>query len=213
MMNVLLLADLHGQLGKMDAFLDLKPDFVIIAGDLTQFGPCDLVGKIGSFIDVPCFVVPGNCDPREICDAIERSECVNLHGAAFTIGNVSMAGIGGSNPTPFETPFELQEEEIEQLITRATALMDRNVYNVLISHAPPHGVLDLAGENHVGSTSVRNHLKEFDLVCCAHMHEHKGVVEVDGVKIVNPGPASEGNCAMLTFGDEPGEITIELLTV
>ncbi|WP_067051860.1 metallophosphoesterase family protein [Methanofollis ethanolicus] len=213
MMDVLLLADLHGQLGKLESFMALQPDFVIIAGDLTQFGPCDMVNKMTSLIDVPCFAVPGNCDPCDICDALEHSDCVNLHGATFSLGKISMAGVGGSNPTPFETPFELKEEEIERLIKQATAHMDRNVHNVLVSHVPPHGVFDLAGEDHVGSTSVRNHIKEFDLVCCAHMHENKGVTEVDGVTIVNPGPASEGNCALIHFGDEPKAIEIELLTV
>ena len=41
MTRVLLLADLHGRYGKMDAFLSLDPDLVIISGDLTQFGPCE----------------------------------------------------------------------------------------------------------------------------------------------------------------------------
>lgn len=213
MIDVLLLADLHGQLGKMEAFLDLQPDIVIIAGDLTQFGPCDMVRKMSALIDVPCFAVPGNCDPCDICDALEHSDCVNLHGSSFSIGKVSLAGIGGSNPTPFDTPFELQEPEIERLIVRAISHMDKNVHNVLISHAPPYGVLDLAGEEHVGSTSVKNHMNEFDLVCCAHMHEQRGVEEVDGVKVVNPGPASEGYCAMIHFGDEPKAIGIELLRV
>ncbi|TAJ43822.1 metallophosphoesterase family protein [Methanofollis fontis] len=213
MMDVLLLADLHGNLGKLESFMDLQPDFVIIAGDLTQFGPCEMVKTLNSLIDVPCFAVPGNCDPCDICNAIDHSDFVNLHGSAFTLGKISMVGIGGSNPTPFGTPFELPEEEIDRMLQKAIAHMDRNIHNVLVTHAPPYGALDLAGDTHVGSTSVRNHIKAFDLVCCAHMHEHRGVEELDGVRIVNPGPASEGNCAMIHFGDEPGDFTIELLTL
>jgi Icc-related predicted phosphoesterase len=56
-------------------------------------------------------------------------------------------------------------------------------------------------------------VKAFDLVCCAHIHEQRGVAELDGVKIVNPGMASDGNCALLHFGDSAKEIGIELLTV
>jgi len=56
-------------------------------------------------------------------------------------------------------------------------------------------------------------MKSFDLVCCAHIHESRGIVESDGVKIVNPGPAMDGNCAMLHFGNDARDIRIELLTV
>jgi hypothetical protein len=56
-------------------------------------------------------------------------------------------------------------------------------------------------------------MTSFDLVCCAHVHEQRGIVEEEGVKIVNPGPASMGNCAMIHFGDESKQIKIELLTV
>ena len=60
----------------MDSFLALDPDLVIIAGDITQFGPCEDALNLLSRIEVPCFVVPGNCDPREILDSLEESEAV-----------------------------------------------------------------------------------------------------------------------------------------
>jgi len=41
----------------------------------------------------------------------------------------------------------------------------------------------------------------------------KCVKEVDGTIVVNPGPAFEGKCALITLGDEPKEIRVELLTV
>jgi Icc-related predicted phosphoesterase len=66
---------------------------------------------------------------------------------------------------------------------------------------------------HVGSQSIRKHMKSFDLVCCAHIHEQRGVMDIDGVKIVNPGPAMDGHCAMLHFGNEARDIKVELLTV
>jgi Icc-related predicted phosphoesterase len=56
-------------------------------------------------------------------------------------------------------------------------------------------------------------MKIFDLVCCAHIHEQRGVVDVDGTKVVNPGAAMMGYCAMLHFGNEPKDIRVELLTV
>jgi Icc-related predicted phosphoesterase len=213
MTRVLLLADLHGEYGKLDSFLALDPDLVIIAGDITQFGPCEDALDLLARIEVPCFVVPGNCDPREILDSLEESDAVSLHGSTLSLGNITLTGIGGSNRTPFGTPFELPEEEIEALLSGATERMEKNVHNILVCHAPPHGTLDRIGNARVGSTALRKHLKSFDLVCCAHIHEARGITEEDGVMVVNPGPASEGNCALITLGDESRDIRIELLTV
>ena len=213
MTRVLLLADLHGQYGKLDSFLALEPDLVIIAGDITQFGPCEEAVELLERIEVPCFAVPGNCDPREILDSLEESNAVSLHGSTLTLGKLSLTGIGGSNRTPFGTPHELSEEEIDALITGATGRMEPNVHNILVCHAPPHGTLDRVGDARVGSTALRKHLRKFDLVCCAHIHEAKGILEEDGVMVVNPGPASEGNCALITLGDEARDIRVELLTV
>jgi Icc-related predicted phosphoesterase len=213
MMDVLLIADLHGQFGKLESFLEIRADAMIIAGDITNFGPLDPVDALFSRIDVPSFAVPGNCDPREIIDVIEHSDGVNLHGSRLSLGKVTLAGIGGSNPTPFSTPFELKEEEIDQILTQVISTMERSIHNVLVSHAPPKGVLDLVGEDNVGSESVRNHMKDFDLVCCGHVHEQRGVADVDGVKVVNPGPASDGYCALIHLGDEAKDIKVELLQV
>jgi Icc-related predicted phosphoesterase len=213
MTRVLLLADFHGQYGKLDSFLALEPDLVIISGDITQFGPSEDAVEVLSRIDVPCFAIPGNCDPEDLVDSLEESDAVCLHGITFTLGKITLTGIGGSNPTPFGTPCELSEEEIGALLEGATERMEKNTHNILVCHAPPHGTLDRIGDARVGSTALRKQMKRFDLVCCAHIHEAKGVMEEDGVKVVNPGPASEGHCALITLGDESRDIRIELLTV
>jgi Icc-related predicted phosphoesterase len=213
MMDALLLADLHGEFGKIDSFLDLNPEVVFISGDITNMGPVDSVDSLLTRIDVPCFAVPGNCDPREILDALEHSDCVCLHGSQINLGRISLVGVGGSNPTPFGTPFELTDKQIDDLLHAAIGKMEKTTHNVLISHVPPRGALDLVNGEHIGSASVRRHLKSFDLVCCAHIHEQRGVAELDGVKIVNPGVAAMGNCAMIHFGNEAKDINVELLTV
>jgi Icc-related predicted phosphoesterase len=213
MKSALLLADLHGDYKKLDLFLDLNPDAVFLAGDLTDMGPPEAAEELLARIDVPAFAVPGNCDPPEMVEFLECSDWVCVHGSCFCLGRVSILGIGGSNPTPFSTPFELEEDRIEVLLSGALARRENAMHNVLISHAPPLGLLDRAGENHVGSLAVRRHLPSFDLVCCGHIHEDRGVEEVDGTKVVNPGMAAKGECALIRFGDVAKEIGIELLTV
>ena len=213
MKDVLLIADLHGQFGKIDSFLELNPEAVFIAGDITNMGPADTIDDVLSRIDVPCFAIPGNCDPRDTVDALEHSDAVSLHGSHMNLGKMTIVGIGGSNPTPFNTPFELTDKQIDDLLSRAIGKMEKATHNVLLTHAPPFGALDIPAGEHVGSQSVLKHMKSFDLVCCAHIHEQRGVADLDGVKIVNPGPAMDGYCAMLHFGTEPKDIKIEMLTI
>jgi uncharacterized protein len=213
MKDVLLIADLHGQFGKIDSFLELNPEAVFIAGDITNMGPVDAVDDVLSRIDVPCFAVPGNCDPREILETLEHSDAVCLHGSQINLGKISIAGIGGSNPTPFGTPFEMTDKQIDDGLNAAMKKMEKTVHNILLTHAPPFETLDKINGEHVGSASIRKHMKAFDLVCCAHVHEQRGVLDIDGVKIVNPGPAMDGHCALIHFGTEAKDIKIELLTV
>ena len=213
MKDVLLIADLHGEFGKIDSFLELAPEAVFIAGDITNMGPVDAVDDVLSRIDVPCFAVPGNCDPREIIDTLEHSDTVCMHGAKINLGTMTIVGIGGSNPTPFNTPFEMTDKQIDDLLKKAMGTMERTVHNVLLCHAPPYGSLDKPAGEHVGSKSIQRHMKAFDLVCCAHIHEQRGVVDIGGTKVINPGAAMMGYCAMLHFGTEPKDIKVELLTV
>jgi Icc-related predicted phosphoesterase len=213
MIDALLVADFHGQYDHLDAFLDLGADIVIIAGDLTDCGPAEAAVDFLAKIDVPCFAVPGNCDPPEMIEIIEQSSAVNLHGATIEMGSITLTGIGASNPTPFNTPFELSEEQIDEILNAAKRRFKPNVHNVLVAHAPPQGTLDCICDTNVGSLSLRKHMKDFDLVCCAHIHEEKGIKDCEGVLVVNPGMASEGDCALIHFGDEPKDITIELMTV
>jgi hypothetical protein len=176
-------------------------------------GPCEPVIQILEEIDVPCFAIPGNCDPKEILQTLEDSSAVSLHGASIDIGKITIVGVGGSNPTPFSTPFEMNEEEIEALLNSAEERVKPNIHNILLCHAPPFDTLDDVGGKSVGSSSLRSHMKKYDLVCCGHIHDQPGIKEVDGTVVVNPGPASEGRCALITLGDEPKEIRVELLTV
>ncbi|MBN1167550.1 MAG: metallophosphoesterase [Methanospirillaceae archaeon] len=213
MMNALLLADLHGEYGMMGSFMDLNPDIVFIAGDITNMGPVKGVETCFSRINVPSFSVPGNCDPEDVVTALEHSSSVNLHGSVMNLGKLTLVGIGGSNPTPFGTPLEYTDKQLDDILKKPVERMQRSIHNVLISHTPPYGILDFIGGNHVGSATIRKYADNFDLVCCAHVHENRGIHEENGIKFVNPGPAAERYCAMIHFGEEPKEIEIELLTV
>lgn len=213
MMKILLLTDIHGQYDTIPGFMEFSPDIVIIAGDITDCGDPREATEVFKQIDVPCFAIPGNCDARQILEIIEESDAVNLHGTSLEIGPVTFTGVGGSNPTPFNTPFELSEEELGEVLEKAKKRAHQNVHNILVTHAPPYCTLDDIGGVNVGCKCFRDSLKEFDLVCCGHIHDHTGVIDIDGTLVVNPGPASEGKGALITLGDEAKEIEVEFVTL
>ena len=205
MTEIVFLTDIHGN---TDAALSIfereEPDMVLIGGDVTDLGQ-SLDGVI-PFLDeipAPTFVVPGNCDKREILQIFEASAAVSVHKKTFDMGNITIAGLGGSNPSPFGTPFEHQEDEIAEMLSSMLSSMKKNRWNILLTHAPPYGALDeVAPDVHVGCHSAAEVIREFDIICCGHIHEQRAVSELNGRICVNPGPAKEGNYAVIILDEE-----------
>ncbi len=83
---------------------------------------------------------------------LERED-VCLHLERISFDGVTYVGIGGSNPTPFGTPFELSEDEIKSNLERL--LKDAKGPAVLLAHAPPKGCQDQVSNGiHVGSEAL-----------------------------------------------------------
>ncbi len=206
MTEIVFLTDIHGKFAVIpQIFVEEDPDFVFIGGDLTDFGPLDGVIPALEEIPAPTFVIPGNCDPKEIIQVIEASDAISLHTKSIDLGMITVTGLGGSNTTPFHTLYELSEEDIASTLADVLAKTKKNRWNILLTHAPPQGALDGIGENgeiHVGSVAIAAVVREFDLICCGHIHEQKGIAELEHRICVNPGPASEGNYAVITLTDE-----------
>lgn len=198
-MKILAVADLHGDkegVKNIEKFLEKNYDVLIIAGDITQFGPVarakEILDKLESE-DIRILLMPGNCDPKNVLSILEERD-VNLHLKSVKLGDITFMGLGGSNPTPFDTPFELSEEKIkENLHPLSRGTGDKWV---LISHAPPYNTTaDLTSDNvHAGSKSVRQIIEEREpqLNICAHIHEARGMDNIGLTKVVNPGPITEG---------------------
>lgn len=196
-MRILALADVHGDHSHIDGLLEMAGniDLAVISGDITQFGPASEAEKVVSMFNVPVLAVPGNCDPKDVMDVLDSSDAVNLHKAVEKIDGVTFIGVGGSSPTPFNTPFELEEDEIEAALEPLFAGADGTI--VLVSHAPPRGLLDeISGEN-VGSTAVAKFIDRAKLVICAHIHEARGFARSGDTFLVNPGMAAQGYAALI----------------
>ena len=185
-----------------------KADNILILGDITHFGPVSVAIDYISSLNRKVYAIPGNCDPRNLPMSISKV-ATDMHGRTAVIDNIKIAGLGGSNPTIFDTPFELSEEEI---FSSLDAICD-NV-TVLMVHTPAFGHLDkIPSGMMVGSTSVLDIVNKYRplVVLSGHIHEERGIKEENGILFMNPGAAKEGYAAFLSVED--GKATAELLVL
>lgn len=200
-MKLLTLSDLHGDYSHIEAIRNKAGDVdaVLIAGDITNFGPDEHALELLKMFREPVLAVPGNCDNPSILKLLDGN-AINLHNSSHTLGGVTFIGLGGSNPTPFNTPFELSEKKIGEYIGKL--LTDLKGRIILLSHAPPLNTTDKVPHGNVGSEALARYLGRFDLIVCGHIHEARGSVRVNGTLVANPGAASKGQAALITIDRE-----------
>lgn len=202
-MRLLALSDLHGDYSHINAILEKAGDLdaVMIAGDITDFGPDEKALELLDMFKCPVFAVPGNCDYPSLLKVLdENKNTINLHNSMHFFREFTFIGLGGSNPTPFNTPFELSEKKIGEYV--GTLLSRSKGRNVLLSHAPPLNTTDKLPHGHVGSEALARYIRRFDLIICGHIHEARGSVKVNGTSILNPGVASKGQAAIITIEND-----------
>ncbi|MBE0522322.1 MAG: metallophosphoesterase family protein [Candidatus Methanoperedenaceae archaeon] len=200
-MKLLALSDLHGDYSHVKAlnYKAGKIDAVLIAGDLTDFGPDEKALELLAMFTEPVLAIPGNCDPPSIMGLLDEKG-VNLHKSKRTIDDITFIGLGGSNPTPFNTPFELPEDEMAENVDALFQGLEGRI--ILLSHAPPKNTLDKLPYGNVGSTALAQAPGKCDLIVCGHIHEARGTRRVNGTLVVNPGVAANGEAAVITINDK-----------
>ena len=203
-MRFLVLSDVHRREKVVkwanDLIDDMALDGAIVLGDITHFGPPEWAGEFLGALKGKVYAVPGNCDPPGTLAHIEMKS-ISLHLKKVRIGEYVVGGMGGSNPTIFDTPNEMSEEEI---MDRLRPIMEKGM--VLVLHCPALGVLDVPfSGKHVGSSSIMKLVEEFKprIVLSGHIHEDRGIVERDGTVFMNPGPAKEGYSGILELDADP----------
>ena len=200
-MKMLALSDLHADEELLDRLRAVSSrqdyDAVLFCGDFTNRGPVSYVEDVISLFP-KSFAVHGNMDTPDVVKKLEEKG-VFLHGRKVRFGEWNLVGLGGSNQTPFGTPSELSEEEIETVLAKAG--VDR--FSIVLSHPPPYGVFDSVGAMHVGSKAVRRMVDEKKpvLLLCGHIHEHEGKEIVGETLVVKLGPAEKLRAAEIEIGN------------
>ncbi|MGI5964444.1 MAG: metallophosphoesterase family protein [Candidatus Methanomethylophilaceae archaeon] len=209
-MKFLVISDLHQKKSRIPSInsriKEYGADFTVFLGDVTDMGTGEDAVSILSEIDSEVYVIPGNCDPRDMPSAVSDI-AHDMHGKSADIMGLRFAGLGGSNITIFGTPFELTEEELyEGLKTVSEKGM------VLMTHVPSYGILDeIPSGLNVGSPAVGRIVEEFGpvLALSGHVHEAIGTVKKNGTVFVNPGPARDGYAAVIEI--DGGGIDVKML--
>lgn len=156
---------------------------------------------------VRCFLMPGNDDPPGVDRSIERAERVEAcDDRIVEFDDYAMLSLGYSNRTPFDSPRELDEQELYRRIDALAQKLDdpsRAIFNL---HVPPYDSgLDMAAELDddlavvmsgsepkmipVGSTAVRELIERYQplLSLHGHVHESAGATRIGRTLCINPG--------------------------
>lgn len=202
-MKFLVTSDLHGNFQRIEQLLTQihlhTPDIIVISGDLTHYGSVsdvtDILNKL-STLSIPIFFVPGNLDPLDLQDQVKVQHTINLHCKRVEANAYTFIGIGGSLYTPFNTRFELSENEIQTLLYGVFNKLSATSRYILVSHTPPYNTqLDVTSSGyHVGSKALRDFIIATHpiLVICGHIHEAQSIDQLNNSLLINPGPLFDG---------------------
>ena len=189
-MRLLVFSDIHNDWAALRRLMAIDADHYIAAGDLVSWTRgLHEAGAILRERAAQMHVLPGNhehaTDIARLCDKFALNP---LHGQSFEAEGWHIAGLGHSNPTPFNTPGEETEP---QLAAHLKTFADLNPL-ILVCHCPPlNTALDEAAPGrHLGSSAVSEfiHQHQPHHFFCGHIHEAAGRETVIGrTKGVNVG--------------------------
>jgi Icc-related predicted phosphoesterase len=161
----------------------------------------DYLKRIGRRI----YITPGNDDLLIIDDIIKRYASEHIIFADLTvndIGGYEMASLSWSNPTPWGTPRETNEDHLRKMISDLLQKVTNMETAIFQFHVPPKDTLiDQAPKldeklrpsvDHtvgVGSIAVREAIERYQplLGLHGHIHESRGVQKLGRTYILNPG--------------------------
>jgi Icc-related predicted phosphoesterase len=174
------------------------------------------------------YVSPGNDDEFDIDSVLNESRAiVNCEEKIVDVGGYEMATLAWTNPTPWQTPRECSEEELNgrvEKLLRGVTNMKSAIFNF---HCPPYDSgLDAAPELSkdlvagaqmipVGSMSIRKSVEAHQplLGLFGHIHESRGALAIGRTLCVNPGSEyGEGVLRGAVVNLEKDEVKGHLLT-
>jgi len=190
MTRALIFSDLHNDVRALEKLMQIEADYYFAAGDLVSWARgFELMGQAMRQRAERVYVLPGNHESEaDIASFCARFGFTAFHGSSFAAGGVHWAGLGYSNPTPFDTPGEYSEDELARRLNKFADLKPL----VMVCHAPSlNTALDRIHDGlHAGSRAVREFIERVQPAhfFCGHIHEAEGqVTQIGDTKARNVG--------------------------
>jgi len=187
-MRIYAVADLHAKTERLSRIQEkiaaLKPDVLVVAGDISAyFKPAAVIRHLDRMA-VPVFVVRGNSDFPRVDDLVAKSTNItSLHRRTVQRKGFVFSGVNGTIPVPFHSRIALREGGIVR--QAAEWIQGRSV---VVAHPPPWGMLDgVFGKYHAGSRAVREIIQRYqpEVFICGHIHEDTGAAYMGRTLVVN----------------------------
>lgn len=168
----------------------------------------DLAAERLAGTGIRLYAMEGNDDPPELHAMLRDSSVLTeTEDRLVDLGDgITMVSYGYSNPTPWHTPRELDDDELERRIDKLAAQVSRPERAIFNLHVPPaRTAIDKAPAldgslkpivkggavvmQSVGSEGVRRLLAKHEpmLGLHGHIHESRGAVRLGRTLAVNPG--------------------------
>ncbi len=206
-MRILAIADIHGDKERVKRLSYLieknDPEVIVVAGDLTQFGPKTAADQIINELSKSgrkVLAITGNGDTPEVYDVLERKK-VNLGSKVVNVGSAGFVGFSGGRTIQLgSSSFVTRYEPLDLKLKYWNAKK-----KIVVSHVPPKGTKDkIFSGQHIGSEFLRDMVneKQPDLVISGHVHEDAGVYTLGKTTIVNPGAFCDGYGAFIDLDAE-----------
>jgi len=212
-MIIFAISDLHGCADKLEMVENRisSADLVVVAGDLTKHHTVDeamqQLAVINSY-NSNIIAVHGNWDNPSVLEQLQKKG-ICLHADGKIIGDIGFFGVGGSSPTPMNTPSEYSEKQITAWLQKGFAKVQNASKKILVTHSPPRGVRDRTFFGmHAGSRAISDFLEShlIDLCICGHIHEAHGTEQYNHTRVVNTGALKNGRYCTIYIGSN---ITVE----
>jgi uncharacterized protein len=201
-LKLLFVCDAHDEEACIDYLKELEaehsPDAVLLGGDFENAG---FARRMLEACTAPAYAVHGNMDDQEVVKAVGESY---IHEKTVDVGGYKIGGIGGSNPSPFNTPMETTEEKLAESLEKLGSV------DVLLSHAPPLDCFadELPNKLHVGSKAVREYvLEKKPAACfCGHVHETQGAETLGRTLVCAAAPLMQKTGFILELPSLKGDV-------
>ena len=202
-MRIYAVADVHSQQEKFEIIKsninNLKPDVLVIAGDITNYFSPDIFIKQLNELEIPVLAVRGNADLKKVDNLLFSYPNTIALGLikSVSINNITFIGLSGAIPFPFYSIICLKEKKAFKKIEKIT-----NLNSILVVHPPPRGTLDNIGKRfYSGSIQLRNFIRKYQpgLVICGHIHENAGFEYINKTLVINCAMNKYYNGAIIEF--------------